>query len=62
MRKLGKALLLIVTALLLLGMSGFAGFKLGYKNGFKDGFVTGAKALFTALTGEPGDKLDIKLK
>lgn len=65
MKTLRSIMLLVITAVLLAGLSSFAGYKIGFNNGFtngfgagfKTGFVVGARQLFTALTGKPGEEL-----
>ena len=67
MTKFRHILLLVVAALMLSGLSLFAGYKVGFKRGFEPGFVmgwkigfeTGAKKIFTALTGKPEDELHL---
>jgi hypothetical protein len=67
MKKLRSIMLLVITAVLLSGLSSFAGYRIGLSNGFNDGFkagwkvgfIMGARQLFTAITGRPGEDLQV---
>jgi hypothetical protein len=58
MKKLRSILLLVITAVLLTGISSFAGYKAGFGNGFKVGFIVGARQIFSSLTGKSPDELE----